>query len=145
MRRMFVLSRRQRGQSMTELALAVALLVLMIFGTVDFARIWNIQQELDNAARTGARYSALPAAGSETLPTTAAVTTVVTNLLTNAGLSSGVTLTLNQAAVLNYGVVAATGSRLDLTYSYSLVTPGLAQIVPSVTISGHATMRNETN
>ncbi|HEY7856695.1 MAG TPA: TadE family protein, partial [Terriglobales bacterium] len=99
MRRMFVLSRRQRGQSMTELALALGLLVLMIFGTVDFARIWNIQQVLDNAARTGARYSALPAAGSETLPTTAAVTTVVNNLLTTAGLSSGVTLALNQAAV----------------------------------------------
>ncbi len=145
MRRMFVLSRRQRGQSMTELALALGLLVLMIFGTVDFARIWNIQQVLDNAARTGARYSALPAAGSETLPTTAAVTTVVNNLLTTAGLSSGVTLALNQAAVLNYGTVPATGSKLDLTYSYSLVTPGLAQIVPSVTVSGHATMRNETN
>lgn len=145
MRRMFVLSRRQRGQSMTELALALALLVLMLFGTVDFARIWNIQQVLDNAARTGARYAALPAEGSQTLPTTADVTTVVDNLLDSAGLTSGVTLTLNQAAALNYGVVSATGSQLDLSYTYSLVTPGLAQIVPTVTLAGHATMRNETN
>jgi len=130
---------------MTELALALALLVLMLFGTVDFARIWNIQQVLDNAARTGARYAALPAEGSQTLPTTADVTTVVDNLLDSAGLTSGVTLTLNQAAALNYGVVSATGSQLDLSYTYSLVTPGLAQIVPTVTLAGHATMRNETN
>lgn len=47
-----------RGAALVELALALPLLVVVIVGTADFARVFYMAMELQNAARAGAQYGA---------------------------------------------------------------------------------------
>ena len=49
----------QRGQALTELALSSLFLILILFGAVDFARVYNADTALQEAARVGARHGAL--------------------------------------------------------------------------------------
>jgi Flp pilus assembly protein TadG len=49
----------QRGQSMVEFALTVPLLLLLLFGIIDFGRAVFYQNELTNGAREGARVAVL--------------------------------------------------------------------------------------
>ncbi|HEX9180374.1 MAG TPA: TadE family protein, partial [Burkholderiales bacterium] len=47
--------RGQRGQALVEFALILPLLMLVLFGIVEFGRAWNAKQVLTDAAREGAR------------------------------------------------------------------------------------------
>ncbi|HSJ13184.1 MAG TPA: TadE/TadG family type IV pilus assembly protein [Longimicrobiales bacterium] len=51
--------RARPGQSMVEFVLVAPLLLLLIFGLVEFARAWNIRHVVTDAAREGARYLAV--------------------------------------------------------------------------------------
>ena len=53
-------SRSQRGAAAVEFALVLPILILLIFGIVQFSILFNRQQGLHAAAREGARYAALP-------------------------------------------------------------------------------------
>ena len=48
--------RAERGAALVELAVVIPLLVLILVGTVDFARVFYTTMELTNAARAGAQY-----------------------------------------------------------------------------------------
>ncbi|HYN92989.1 MAG TPA: TadE/TadG family type IV pilus assembly protein [Pilimelia sp.] len=50
---------RDRGAAAVELALVTPLLLLMLFGIIDFGRMLNAQIALTEAAREGARAAAL--------------------------------------------------------------------------------------
>ncbi len=50
-------SRRRRGQSLAEFALTLPILLLLMFGIIEFARIFQAWVTLQNAARTAARYA----------------------------------------------------------------------------------------
>jgi len=52
-----------RGQSMTELAIAVPVLALLLVASADFARVFYFSIAVNNAARAGAQY------GSQTIAT----------------------------------------------------------------------------
>lgn len=47
----------QRGQSLVELAIMLPLLVTLLLGAVDFARVFYTQVAISNAARVGAEYA----------------------------------------------------------------------------------------
>jgi hypothetical protein len=47
---------RERGQSLVEFALIAPVLVILIFGIVDLARLYNAWNTIQGAAREGARY-----------------------------------------------------------------------------------------
>lgn len=49
-----------RGAAVVEFALVLPLLMLMVFGTIQFGLLFNRQQALHAAAREGARVAALP-------------------------------------------------------------------------------------
>jgi Flp pilus assembly protein TadG len=50
-----------RGMALAEFAVALPLLVVLVYGIFDFGGAFNLKQKLDNAAREGARYaSTLP-------------------------------------------------------------------------------------
>src|SRR2546422_8062605 len=71
--RMFSLLRNSRGQSITEFALVLPLLLVLVGGIVDFGLIFFIGQVIQNAAREGARIAATtptpgPVSGSGTFP-----------------------------------------------------------------------------
>jgi Flp pilus assembly protein TadG len=52
------LHRDRRGSALVELAIALPVMLLVFFGTVDFARVMYLGIELTNAARAGAQYGA---------------------------------------------------------------------------------------
>jgi len=49
----------ERGAAAVEFALIVPILVLLVFGIVEFSRVYNVQLSLSNAAREGARTMAI--------------------------------------------------------------------------------------
>jgi Flp pilus assembly protein TadG len=64
------LADRQAGAAAVELALVLPILLLLVFGIVDFGRAYNAQISLTQAAREGARARAL---GADAAATTARV------------------------------------------------------------------------
>ena len=52
------------GQGLVEFVLIAPLLLLLIFGLVEFARAWNIRHVVTDAAREGARTMAVYPGGS---------------------------------------------------------------------------------
>ena len=51
--------RRDAGASAVEMAIVLPLLVLLVFGIIDFGRMLNAQIQLSQAAREGVRLAAL--------------------------------------------------------------------------------------
>ena len=49
----------ERGAAAVELALILPLLLLILFGIMEFGRAYNVQVSLTQAAREGARYAAV--------------------------------------------------------------------------------------
>ncbi len=107
-RRMARHARRDRGAAAVEFALLLPMLLLLVFGLIDFGRALNAQITLTQAAREGARLAALaqPNVASRTQAAATGlspVTVGVTACPANAG--SGV----------NAAVTAS--------YSYQFITP----------------------
>ena len=68
------LIRGTEGGALVELAVSLPILVVILAGTVDFARVFNMSVSLQNAARAGAQYGAYSVANSgdtSTMQTTA--------------------------------------------------------------------------
>ncbi len=113
-RRMARNAGRDRGAAAVEFALLLPVLLLLVFGLIDFGRALNAQITLTQAAREGARLAALcpPAAPcqSKLVSGTQAAAT---------GLSPvGVSVTTCPA---NAG--SGVNATVTTTYSYSLITP----------------------
>lgn len=49
----------ERGAVAVEMALVLPLLILLVFGMVDFSRVFNAEIQISQAAREGARIAAL--------------------------------------------------------------------------------------
>lgn len=127
----------ERGQSLVEFALTLPLILVLIFGLVDFGRAFHAWLLVTNAAREGARVGATQAPLNQ-------IQTRVNESI--AGLDS---------SDLTIQVQNVQGDRgqtivVDLTYSFQYVTPigdfiailgggGLA--TPQIT--GHSSMRLE--
>jgi Flp pilus assembly protein TadG len=59
-------AQRDRGAAAVEFALVLPLLLLIIFGIVDFGRMLNAKILISEAAREGARAAAIAGAGAAT-------------------------------------------------------------------------------
>lgn len=53
-----MMRRNQSGSALVELAISLPVLLLLFFGTTDFARAIYLAHELNNAARAGAQFGA---------------------------------------------------------------------------------------
>jgi Flp pilus assembly protein TadG len=83
---------RRTGQGLVEFVLIAPLLLLLIFGLVEFARAWNIRHVITDAAREGARTLAVDNGVSAD-----SVQTVVEGALQSAGLNpANATITMVQ-------------------------------------------------
>jgi len=72
--------RSQKGQSLTEFALALPILVLLLFAVIQFGIVFNNYVTLTDATRAGARKGAV---GREIVNPASAVTTAVRNSASN--------------------------------------------------------------
>lgn len=52
--------RREGGQSLIEMVLVLPLLLLVLFGILEFANAWRTYQVITNSAREGARVATIP-------------------------------------------------------------------------------------
>ena len=79
---------RQSGQALVELAASSVVLILLLFGVVDFARVYNADTALQAAAREGARAAITFDGGGNANPdlNDAAIQPIVDNALQGAGL-----------------------------------------------------------
>ena len=55
----------QSGQALVEVAIALPILLALLVGIFEFARAYNVQQVITNAAREGARQGVLPTMGQD--------------------------------------------------------------------------------
>jgi Flp pilus assembly protein TadG len=53
----------EAGQALVEIAIALPILLALLVGIFEFARAYNVQQVITNAAREGAREGVLPSSG----------------------------------------------------------------------------------
>ena len=53
----------EAGQALVEIAIALPILLALLVGIFEFARAYNVQQVITNAAREGAREAVLPGNG----------------------------------------------------------------------------------
>ena len=76
----------QKGQALVEFALVLPIFVIVLFGIIEFARLWETVNILTSAAREGVRVAAV------TPPDAARVTTAANNILNAANITNTVIL-----------------------------------------------------
>lgn len=131
---------RDRGSVAVEFALVLPVLLLIVFGIIDFGRALNAQIALTGAAREGARLAAL---GYPSAAVQARVAAAAPDL-------SGVTVTV--AASCPPGAGPAADAQVDVSYPFSFITPigAIADLVGSsglgapITLTAQGVMPCET-
>ena len=150
--------RMQKGQAITEFALILPFLLLLIGGIVDFGLAFFIGQMTENAAREGARVGATirPAAGTTTFPTaeetscqvdtdcgssTSTIMLAAKDALPASNLFNGFTITSTfNAASSATASDAAVEVVVQGTYNWFLIGPLLNSTLPLV--GGHSFVSN---
>jgi len=129
--------RCRSGQSLVEFVLIAPLLLLLLFGIVEFARAWNIRHIVTDAAREGARDLVI-------YKDTAQARVTTETALTAAGLNlADATIDATQ----NNGGAVGLPATVSIQYTYQLgvvrVLLGWAVQKGQLNIATSFVMRNE--
>jgi Flp pilus assembly protein TadG len=103
--------RRDRGSAAVEFALVLPVLLLIVFGIIDFGRLLSAQITLTGAAREGVRLAAL---GYPNAAVQARVAAAAPDL-------SGITVTVAQSCPPGAGPTA--NAQVDVSDPFSFITP----------------------
>lgn len=118
---------RDRGASAVEFALVLPMLLLVVFGIIDFGRLLNAQISLTEAAREGARANALSSSASSR----------VDLATSNLGPAGTVTTTVNSSCA----VVGTDNAQVTTSYTFKFVTPvGFIAAAMGGTLGGNLTI-----
>src|SRR5919201_634416 len=120
---------KQRGTALVETAMMLPLLTLLLVGVVNMGLLIREHQVLQNAAREGARYSALPAnriaaAGDTTAQDTVRtkIRTRVQQYLARERITIALTdVTINQDYTYTVGGLTVSASQVTVSYSRSML------------------------
>ena len=127
-----------KGQAIVEFTIILPVLILIMFGVIEFGRMMMVEQILASTARAGVREAVL----SQTTPTTATIkNTLITNL-TAAGVKN---VTTGQVVFTPVDTVAASKDAqisLTITVPFSQVS-WLNMIYQNTNLTGTCTMRKE--
>ena len=102
---------RDRGAAAVEFAICLPLLLLLVFGIIDFGRALNAQLSLTQAAREGVRLAAL---GYSSAAVDARANAAAPGL-------GGVTVTITDACPPGAG--PTDDAQVNVSYSFSFITP----------------------
>jgi Flp pilus assembly protein TadG len=108
---------RRRGSATTELALVLPFLGLMFTAAVDFGRVFQATQILNQCACAGAMY----ASGTAQTSSTTGPTQAATSAACAAGVSLSPSLQSSDVTVMISSAPAT--ATVTVTYDFSLVTP----------------------
>jgi Flp pilus assembly protein TadG len=101
--------RNDRGAVAVEFALILPILVVLVFGIIDFGRAFNAQVTLSQAAREGARLAALGnSTGTVTSRTIAAAPALSPVTVTVTPCASGATQTTDAVVTVKYTLTFST-------------------------------------
>ncbi|SJZ44641.1 TadE/TadG family type IV pilus assembly protein [Selenihalanaerobacter shriftii] len=114
------LSRNQKGQALVELALVLPVLLLILFGIVEFGRIFHTYLVISNAAREGARKGVITNNDSDIV---AAVERAANPSLDLDGLQTNITPSEAERG-------RGDPLRVEVSYKVDLFTPVITQILP---------------
>ena len=130
-------NRKRRGTALVEAAILLPILLLMLFGMVEYGGLFWRASQLEATARTAVRAGAL-SGGS-----TSAVNTTISSMMSAAGLaSSGYSVTLNPGDPSSLVV----GSQFTVTISvpYPNISLTMCPLVPTpATLTRSCTMAKE--
>ena len=126
----------ERGAAAVEFALLLPVLMLILFGIIEFGMIMYSREIITNASREGARTGIVQATVK---PTTGEIQTVVTNYLTGTGVDpNAVTITIAGA-----GLTAPNTLNVTVTYPYNFFAPGILGLGNTINLTGQTVMRHE--
>lgn len=145
------------GQAIVEFALILPVILVLVFGMIEFGRAWNIQQAITDAAREGARKAVV----AELPPASVKPDSVyarVSLALASAGITwdgtqrnacpmSGTPSTQAWICVQNAGGAPSSNARVDVWVPYTFPVVGRllnwATNQQTITIRTSFIMRNE--
>jgi Flp pilus assembly protein TadG len=129
----------ERGAVAAEFALLLPVILLILFGTIEFGMIMYSRELITNASREGARAGIVQVSPK---PTAGAITTIATTYLTGTGINpANVTITVTGAGGANPATLTVAA-----TYRYPWLIPyiptvlGLPRPLP---LTGQTIMRHE--
>jgi len=122
----------ERGAAAVEFALVLPLYLMLLFGIVDFARAFNIQLTLSDAAAEGARTLAI--GGTAAAARSAAGSALAATLVSPADVTYPTTVTCPATAAPG----TATASMTVATRDFQFLTPLVGSLFGDLTISGSA-------
>ena len=126
----------ERGAAAVEFALLLPVLMLILFGIIEFGMIMYSREVITNASREGARTGIVQATVK---PTTGEIQTVVTNYLTGTGVDpNAVTI-----AIAGAGLTAPNTLNVTVTYPYNFFAPGVLGLGNTINLTGQTVMRHE--
>lgn len=148
----------ERGQSLVEFVIALPVLLVIVFGIIEFATAWRTYQIITNAAREGARVAVV----ISTIPGSGKVQTTVQNYMTNSNLDlskATVTLTCTNPQTgtspgtecdPNFHQGYSEGVRIDYQHDFVVLGPvldlmciGCGTSFTTVTLTSESIMRQE--
>src|SRR5216117_2819526 len=142
---------QQRGAALVEMAMVLPVLTLLLLGIVNMGLLIREHQILQNAAREGARFSALQANRMDEAGSATEQALVLTKLKTRVQrylAQERITIDLSDVTIdqnYNYAVDASTVTASQVTVSYSrsmLFSASALWPFGPVTLRGQAVFRN---
>jgi len=141
---------KAKGAVAVELAIVLPLLAILLIGTLEVGSMARDYQVLQNAAREGARFSALPANRISGANNPSAVLQTIQNRVVAYLQNERITVApgnvnVNQSYLVPIGGLTVQGSEVTITYSRPLIFPGVTSLIPSVgttSLVGRAVFRN---
>jgi Flp pilus assembly protein TadG len=136
------LKKKQKGIAAVEFALVLPLLLLIVFGIIEFGVALYDTAVITNAAREGARAGVVL---TSPRPSTAAITTVVTNYTSSHLISFAGTNPTPSVNVTNAGGSFGSALIVNVTYKFTglLLGPLVSPLTGPITLNSTATMNNE--
>ncbi|HXF50071.1 MAG TPA: TadE family protein [Dehalococcoidia bacterium] len=144
---------REGGQSLVEFALVLPVLLIVVFGIIDFAMGMRSYVALANATREGARYAAIGAVFGTQADCGVTDTTVVGRVCKTAeGLNkTRLTVVTDPTKVYPNGMAPGNSVVVKATYEYRFITPlgaivdffSAGSVGTSITLTSETDMRLE--
>jgi len=123
------LLKSQKGQSLVEFALALPVFIVLLFGIMEFGRLWQTMNVLTSAAREGARVAAV------TSPSVTQVTNAAQNVLSASNITN--------ATIAVSGPNAGNEVIVTVSLNYTPITGSIVPGVGPISLSRTTTMRWE--
>jgi Flp pilus assembly protein TadG len=118
----------EKGQSLVEFALIVPVLILLLLGIMDFARIFHAYLTIDHAGREAARAASIGKDASA---------------ITSMAVNQGTSINLQASHVTVSTGSSGTNATITISYPITFLTPVIGNIVGPLTLKDTTVMRVE--